>query len=101
MGDEQSIPEIPLVPDPRTDEARAVVGFRAAFEGAGRRHKLGGTPDWRGREEWPLCPDCGERMTFYGQLDSIGDEVCLADVGMVYVFICFGCFETASVFQSG
>jgi hypothetical protein len=40
-------------------------------------------------------------MKFYGQLDSIGDDVTLADVGMIYVFVCFDCFTTRSVLQSG
>ena len=39
-------------------------------------------------------------MTFYGQLDSINDEICLADCGMIYVFVCFDCFETKSIFQT-
>jgi len=39
-------------------------------------------------------------MTFYGQLDSVGDAVCLADCGMIYVFVCFDCYETKSVLQS-
>jgi len=40
-------------------------------------------------------------MTFYGQLDSVGDSISLADVGMVYVFVCFDCFTSKSVLQSG
>ncbi len=40
-------------------------------------------------------------MTFYGQLDSVGDTICLADVGMIYIFVCFDCFTTRSVLQSG
>ncbi len=39
-------------------------------------------------------------MDFYGQLDSIGDKYCLADCGMIYVFVCFGCYETKSIFQT-
>ncbi len=39
-------------------------------------------------------------MTFYGQLDSVGDDICLADVGIVYVFVCFDCYETKSLLQS-
>jgi hypothetical protein len=40
-------------------------------------------------------------MSFYGQLDSVGDQMTIADVGMVYVFVCFDCYETKSVLQSG
>jgi hypothetical protein len=39
-------------------------------------------------------------MTFYGQLDSIGDNIVLADCGMVFVFICFECFTSKSVLQT-
>ena len=39
-------------------------------------------------------------MTFYAQLDSINDDFCLADCGMIFVFVCFECFETKSVLQS-
>ena len=28
-------------------------------------------------------------MTYYAQLDSINDEFCIADCGMIYVFVCF------------
>jgi hypothetical protein len=38
-------------------------------------------------------------MNFYGQLDSISDEFAIGDVGMIYVFLCFGCFETQSITQ--
>lgn len=40
-------------------------------------------------------------MTLYGQLDSVGDEVTLADAGMIYVSVCFDCYATTSVLQSG
>jgi hypothetical protein len=39
-------------------------------------------------------------MTFYGQLDSINDDIALGDCGMIYVFVCFDCFETKSLLQS-
>lgn len=28
-------------------------------------------------------------MSFYAQLDSINDEFCVADVGLIQVFVCF------------
>jgi hypothetical protein len=40
-------------------------------------------------------------MTFYGQLDSISDDCALADVGLVYVFVCFTDFQVKAVLQSG
>jgi hypothetical protein len=100
MGSPRQLPEIPLSPEPQTPEARAAVGFKWAAEGVGRRHKLGGNPDWLQVADVPVCPDCHAPMSFYGQLDSIGDAACLADVGMIYVFVCFDCFTTKSVFQS-
>ena len=96
----RKIPEIPLTPAPRSASAKAAVGFKWNHE-AGTRHKLGGTPDWQQSPQWPDCPHCAERMSFYGQLDSIGDKYCLADVGLIYVFVCFNCLLTASVLQSG
>ena len=101
MTESPKIPEIPLSMSPATNEARAVVGFKWAGDRVGRRHKLGGSPEWLQKPDVPSCPDCRHTMTFYGQLDSIGDAVVLADVGMVYVFVCFDCFTTKSVLQSG
>lgn len=92
------IPEIPLEPRPATDEAKKAVGYEWNDE-AGTRHKLGGTPDWQQAPEWPTCEGCGEAMTFYGQLDSIGDDYDLADCGMICVFVCFDCFTTTSILQ--
>ena len=40
-------------------------------------------------------------MTFYGPLDSIGDDVIIADVGLVYVFVCNNDFEARAIVQSG
>ncbi len=95
------LPEIPLSPSPATDEATAAIGFKWADERVGRRHKLGGIPEWLQGPDVPLCSDCQQTMTFYGQLDSVGDGIVLADVGMVYVFVCFDCFTTRSILQSG
>lgn len=94
-----NIPEIPVLLAPQTQEAKAVVGFKYAPDEVGKRSKLGGEPDWIQDEEVPLCKSCKRKMIFYGQLDSIGDSICLADCGMVYVFVCFSCLETQSVLQ--
>jgi hypothetical protein len=95
------IPPFKLEAVPQSDRASAVQGFEWAADDVGSRHRLGGTPDWLQDDETPACPTCGEKMTFYGQLDSIGDDVVLADCGMVYVFVCFNDFSTRSVLQSG
>jgi hypothetical protein len=94
-----NIPEIKLYLDPRTPEAKDAVGFKWAVEGIGKRGKLGGNPDFLQDPKIPRCADCNERMAFYGQLDSIGDEVTLADVGMVYIFVCFDCYTSKSFIQ--
>ena len=101
MRERRHLPEISLTPSPTTAEGRAAVGFKSADPTAGHRHKLGGDPDWLQGPEVPECPDCHEVMSFYGQLDSVGDTVTLADVGMIYVFVCFDCFTAKSVLQSG
>jgi hypothetical protein len=93
------LPEIPLVINPSTPEARASVGFKWAGRGAGRRSKIGGAPDWIQKPSVPICT-CGKPMTFYAQVDSVGDSIVLADLGMIYVFVCFDCFETHAVLQS-
>jgi uncharacterized protein YwqG len=91
------IPEIKLVAAPETEEARNAIGYQYNDE-AGTRHKLGGKPDFIQKEEWPCC--CGKKMTFYGQLDSIGDNYDLADCGMIYIFVCFDCFNTKSILHA-
>ena len=93
------IPEIRLALAPESDAARAAIGFEWAGPGIGTRSKLGGTPDWLQGSQVPSC-SCDQPMSFYGQLDSIGDSICLADCGMIYVFVCFDCFESRAVFQS-
>jgi hypothetical protein len=93
------IPEVPLVPSPETAEAKAVVGFKWAGAPVGTRHRIGGEPDWIQGPDVPSC-SCGKSMSFYGQLDSPGDTVALADCGMIYVFVCSGCWTTQSVLQS-
>lgn len=88
------IPEIKLIPAPDSDAAKRAVGYQYNDE-AGKRHKLGGKPDSIQESVWPNC--CGSKMTFYAQVDSIGDDYDLADCGMIYVFVCFDCFGTESI----
>jgi hypothetical protein len=80
----------------------------------GTRTKFGGKPDWIQVDETPECPQCGESMYFVAQIDSIEHEnrhnplmrnppkhidFMFADVGMIYVFYCFDCFELQSLQQ--
>ena len=100
MADSISIPKIPLVPQPIDDAGRESLGFKYAGDEVGKRHQLGGDPTWIQGEDVPECPKCGEKMTFYGQLDSIGDRIVIADCGMIYVFLCFDCNHVESKIQS-
>lgn len=84
------VPPFRLDAHPLTPEAAAA----AAFDWA--RHRIGGEPDGVAESEYPRCRSCGHPMTFYGQLDSIGDDFVLADAGVVHVFVCFDCFEAAA-----
>lgn len=95
-----SIPPFRLRPEPLSPEAERLAGFRWAPEEVGKRHRLGGEPEWLQQPEQPTCPDCGEKMTFYAQLDAVGDELALADCGLVYVFVCFDDFTAAALIQS-
>ncbi len=62
--------------------------------------RIGGEPEDLAEAEFPRCQSCRESMTFYGQLDSIGDDFALADAGVVEVFVCFDCFEAAARISS-
>src|ERR1700732_4024473 len=81
-------------------------------ENLGMRTKLGGEPDWIQDDDTPECASCGEPMVFVAQIDSIENENehnpvdldCLGhkepdymfgDVGMIYVFFCFNCCQSA------
>ena len=83
----------------------------------GQRTKLGGEPDWEQGDELPECPSCFQAMSFVAQIDSIEhwsksnphsrnpieakQDFMFGDVGMIYVFFCFDCLESKSVFQCG
>ena len=99
MG-QRSIPPFRLVLQPVAAEAEATAGFAWAAPEVGRRHQIGGEPTWLQGDATPMCPDCNQPMTFYGQLDSVGDDLVLADCGLVYVFVCFDDYRMEAVLQS-
>ena len=75
----------------------------------GKRSKMGGAPIWIvPNTKAPLCPKCQEESTFVCQIDSIdytgfvnpNKQYMFGDVGMIYVFFCFECLESHSVFQT-
>ncbi|WP_039916753.1 YwqG family protein [Cellvibrio mixtus] len=96
----KKIPPFKLEKIPLSVESKNLPGFKWADENIGSRNKLGGEPDFIQGEDVPICEDCKKRMTFYAQLDSINDEYCIADCGMIYVFMCFECNNVKSIIQS-
>ena len=79
---------------PETEEAKKAVGY-TWNELAGTRHKLGGEPDGLNDQDYPICDSCKSQMTFYAQIDSIGEDYDLADCMVIHQFMCFGFFEVA------
>jgi hypothetical protein len=89
----------------------------AHYEYQGQRTKLGGKPDWVQNDNTPNCPHCRAPMIFVSQIDSVehywdsnphsvhvlsdDQKWMFGDVGMIYVFFCFDCTTTSSVFQCG
>lgn len=96
-----SIPPFKLVAQPLNEEAKRLQKFKWAPDDIGSRHRLGGEPYFLQDREHPQCKLCHKDMTFYAQLDSINDDYIVADCGMIYVFLCFDCFEVVSFVQSG
>ena len=91
-----AVPEIRLVPRPQTPEAREVLGFDPS-EGYEGCCKYGGDPEWIQEPfRWECC---GEPMTFYAQIDGLEPPFELADSGMIYVFVCFTCYEVQAAMQ--
>jgi hypothetical protein len=94
------IPAFRLKPEPLEEAAAQLKPFQWAGDDIGRRHQLGGDPTFEQDAEWPSCPHCNEPMTFYAQLDSINDDICIADCGMIYVFVCLDDNEATAIVQS-
>lgn len=80
-------------------EAAELPSFRWADPEVGHRHRIGGEPPVA-PERFPRCSSCGESMSFYGQLDSLSDEIVLADAGVVAVFVCFDCGQSDALIVS-
>ncbi len=112
MNDPRRLPEF------RVDLERVPPGARAVRldypENLGLRTKLGGEPDWIQDDETPACEPCGDPMSFVAQIDSVEHDnprnllrqthrsrrqYMFGDVGMIYVFYCFDCSQSASVVQ--
>lgn len=68
----------------------------------GERHRLGGSRDFVQEEDWPSCASCREPMSFYAQLDGLpAGGFDLADAGLIFVFVCFDCFNVRALLHSG
>ena len=89
------IPKIKLLPQPETEEAKKALGYKWN-EIAGKRHFIGGAPEEIHENDYPKCSDCGKTMTFYAQLDSIGEDYDLADCMVIHTYVCFDCFTVKS-----
>ena len=85
------IPKIKLIPKPESKAAEDAVGYEWN-DVAGTRHFLGGEPEGLSEVEYPKCDDCTKPMTFYAQIDSIGDKYDLADCMVIHNYVCFDCF---------
>lgn len=95
------VPEYKLILEPLTEEAKKKRCFSQwSPKELGQRFKIGGDPKFIQNEEWPICNECARKMVFYAQLDAVGNEYDLADMGLIYVFVCFDCFTTRSILQS-
>jgi hypothetical protein len=96
--DLKELPEIKLFRPTATEQAFEHAGNDIFGRPVGHRNKLGGQPDWlQAGYEAPACSQCRKAMTFYGQLDSIDEHANIADCGMIYVFLCFDCFQADAI----
>ena len=99
----KQLPPFRLVLQPLTDEAQALL-LRPSYvdPAVGARHRLGGAPDLPREVDWPTCPQGDGAMSFYAQLDGVPAATAfdLADAGLIFVFVCFDCFEVQALLHS-
>jgi hypothetical protein len=96
----KALPMFALIPQPLDEQAKRTPPFEGGPPDLGKRHRIGGKPEFIQRDRWPRCPACGNEMTFYGQLDAVSPEFEIADTGLIYVFLCFDDFEAVAFVQS-
>lgn len=99
----KQLPPFRLVLQPLTDEAQALL-LRPSYvdPAVGTRHRLGGAPDLPREVDWPTCPQGDGAMSFYAQLDGVPapTDFDLADAGLIFVFVCFDCYEVKALLHS-
>lgn len=99
----KQLPPFGLVLQPLSDEAQALL-LRPSYvdPAVGTRHRLGGAPDLPRGVDWPSCPQGDGTMSFYAQLDGVpaATEFDLADAGLIFVFVCFDCFQVQALLHS-
>ena len=95
----KNIPPFKLTLNPMNEKAKKIK-LLGKEEEVGNRFKLGGKPDLIRSKQNPVCPVCKESMVFYAQLDSVNEDIKIADNGMIYVYYCFECYEVKALVQS-
>ena len=93
--------EIRVFPEVEIDFIKAV--GKEEEEQKKALYKIGGLPNWIQDEEWPVCPECKNKMLFVCQVNT--DEKlyngkysqAFGDSGMLYVFTC--CKSVSTVMQ--
>jgi hypothetical protein len=100
MKEYLKIPEFKLIVQATKGTEKSTPRFKWASEEIGNRNKIGGEPNFLQEKEIPICPSCTKEMTFYSQIDSLSDEIIIADCGIIYTFLCFDCVEVKSIIQS-
>lgn len=100
-GMPQRLPEFRMTLEPLSREAEEVIGFRWAGSEAGSRSKFGGEPEPSiESRDWPRCTHCRKPTSFVAQIDSVGDSLLFADIGVLQVFYCFDCNEPSALLDS-
>lgn len=59
--------------------------------------QIGGYPSWVQDAEYPMCPRCGTRMPFVGQLAT--EDIVENSEGITYAFACLPCGKATTVYQ--
>jgi hypothetical protein len=88
----------------RLPEHHLVLGppLRTPYEGVGGYQRaglsqLGGHPAWAAPASFPLCPTCGGRMKFLGQVEV--EDLLEGEEGIFHAFLCARCRKAAVDYQ--